>query len=149
MSLVKILRNAYPGDFVPNPTTGGGTTRIDDRGPHDVFPGFCEITVAVRSNDTITLTLHHAPLNDRVHAVVDNLGGRVTHHPNIVIELELPATSNAARFVRELAAAVKSVTRRGERYTEPNWKWIAPRAATSLKEFAKLLGKRSRRPAFG
>ena len=132
-----------------SPATGGGATRIDDRGPHDVYPGFCEITVAVRPDDAVTLTLHHAPLNDRILAVVDNLGGRVTRHPTNVIELDLPATSNAARSVRELAAAVKSVTGRRESYLEPNWKWIVPRTANSLKELAQLLSKRSRWRASG
>lgn len=144
MTLVQAIRTAYPHSSRLDIPTGICTTGIDDRGPHDYFPGFCGITVAVRPDDTLTLTLSHPPLNDAVRTVVGNHGGRVISHPVPVIVLDLPATDDAAGAVRDLAAAIKGVTRRGQRYPERQWVWIAPRTAVSLSKFARHLTRHHR-----
>lgn len=145
MSLVEEVCTAYPHHFRADTPPGGCTTRIDDRGPDDPFWAFCEMTLVVRPDETMTLTLNFPPLNDAVRTVVDDHGGRVMSHPLPAIVLDLPATDDAAPAVRDLAAAIKGVTRRGQRYAEKNWKWISPRTAESLAKFARLLTRHRRR----
>jgi hypothetical protein len=147
MSIVTLLREAYPARLAPDPVTGGITCRVDDRGARDVFPGFCEITLDVRPNGAMTLSLRHPPINDQVRKVLAICRGQEQCRPDPVIELELPPTREAAAIVRALADAIKCVTGRGQRYTEPNWKWLAPRTAGSLRALARHLGRCGRRKA--
>jgi hypothetical protein len=46
-----------------------------------------------------------------------------------------------------LARAIRRVIGRGQRYPDPNWKWICPRTANSLERFARLLARANRQPA--
>jgi hypothetical protein len=144
VTLTETIRAAYPDHFRADTPPGGCTARIDDRGPDDYFWAFCEITVTVHPDETMTLTLSFPPLNDVVRTVVDDYSGRVTSQPTPAIVLDLPAADDAAAAVRDLAAAIKGVTRRGQRYPEKNWKWIAPRTANALKHFAGVLAAAAR-----
>lgn len=144
MCLSKAVRDTYPAAYRPDPDTGGATARIDDEGPSDVRALFCQIIVAVRPDDSFSLTLHNAPFSDEVRAVVGRRGGRALGDPPTVIELDF-LSPRSARAVRELAAAVRGVTARGRRYPNPNWKWVAPRTADSLLRFALLLAEAARR----
>ncbi len=144
MMLVETIRAEYPDHFQADTPPGGCTARIDDRGPDDPFWAFCEMTVVVRPDETMTLTLNFPPLNDAVRTVVDDHGGRVMSQPLPAIVLDLPATDDAAAAVRDLSAAIKGVTRRGQFYPEKNWKWIVPRTAASLTRFARLLTRHHR-----
>ena len=145
MTLVETIRAEYPDHFQADTPPGGCTARIDDRRPIDYFWAFCEIVLEVRPDETMTLTLNFPPLNDEVRTVVDDHGGRVMSHPTPAIVLELPAADDAAAAVRDLAAAIKGVTRRGQRYPEKQWVWLAPRTAASLTRFARLLTRHHRR----
>jgi hypothetical protein len=144
MTLGQTIRNTYPHESRLDPISGCGTCRLDDRGPHDYFDGFCEITVTIRPDEALTLTLRHPPLNDGVRTVVDDHNGRIHSLLVPTIVLNLPATDAAAVAVRDLAVAIKGVTRRGQRYPEKNWKWLAPRTAASLAQFARLLTRHHR-----
>lgn len=144
MMLVETIRAEYPDHFQADTPPGGCTARIDDRRPVDYFWAFCEMVLEVRPDETMTLTLNFPPLNDAVRTVVDNHRGRVMSHPIPAIVLDLPAADDAAAAVHDLAAAIKGVTRRGQRYPEKNWKWIAPRTADSLIRFARVLTRHYR-----
>jgi hypothetical protein len=144
MTLVDTVQQVYTDGCRRNPRGGGCTVRVDDRRPDDYYQSFCTISAIVRPDGTATLTLTHPPLNDGVRVVVDNYGGRVLSSPVPAIDLELPPTDDAAGIVRDLAAAIKAVTRRGQHYPEKNWKWIVPRTAGSLIRFARVLTRHHR-----
>lgn len=144
MTLIETVRAAYPHRSQFEPDSGIVVARIDDRELGDCFPAFCEVVAAVRPDGTCTLTLTHPPLNDGVRAVVEDYEGRVTCTPLPAIRVELPGSGDAIGVVHDLAAAIKGVTRRGQRYPEKNWVWIAPRTARSLSKFASLLTRHYR-----
>lgn len=144
MTLTNALQRAYADRCRQDPRSGEWSFAVDDRRPDDVYPGFCTITAAVRPGGGLTLTLAHPPLNDEVRVAVDDHRGRVQTHPITAVVLDLPAAGSAAAAVRDLAAAIKGVTRKGQRYPEKNWKWIVPRTVGALDRFARLLTRHYR-----
>jgi hypothetical protein len=124
------------------------SVRIDDRQESDVYPGFCEIHVSVQDPDgsSVLLELSPAPHNAEVCEVVERHGGQVTHAP-LGVSVRLSVGPKDARRVRDLARAIRRVIGRGQRYPDPNWKWLCPRTANSLERFARLLARANHQPA--
>lgn len=127
------------------PTGSGASVRIDDRQERDVYPGFCEIQVSAQGpgGSSVLLQLSPAPYNGEVCEVVERLGGQVTQD-SLGATIRLTLRQGDARPVRDLARGIRRMTRRGQRYPDPNWKWICPRIADSLE---RLAGTLSRLPA--
>lgn len=128
---------------------GAGTSvRIDDRQEMDVYPGFCEIHVTAQAADgsSVLLELSPAPYNPEVCEFVEELGGRVTQGSGGAT-IRLPLSHGEAGPIRDLARVIRRVTRRGQRYPDPNWKWICPRTAASLEKLAGVLSRIRRSPA--
>lgn len=144
MTLADTLLHAYAGRCRQDPNSREWTIRVHERGPDDHFWAFCEVTVVLRPDEAMTLSLSFPPLNDEVRRVVEGHHGRVVSHPISSVTLELPAAVDAAAVVRDLAAAIKGVTRRGRTYPEKNWKWIARRTAAALGTFARHLTRHRR-----
>lgn len=148
MNLATFLLAAY-GTRVHRTSFGDGLSiRIDDQSQGDVHLGFCQIHLsAQRSDDTsVLLELSPAPHDAEVEEMVNRHGGHITHG-SIGATIQLPLGPRDARRVRDLARAIRRVTRRGQRYPDPNWKWICPRTADSLERFAELLARARRQPA--
>lgn len=126
--------------------TMGASFRIDDRQERDVYPGFCEIRVTVQDPEgsSALLELSPAPHSAEVGEVVERHGGQVTHE-QFGTTIRLTLVRGDAHRVRDLARAIRRVTRRGQRYSDPNWKWICPRTADSLERFADALSHAGRR----
>jgi hypothetical protein len=125
------------------PIIGSSTSvRIDDRRESDVYPGFCEINVSAQASDGsyLLLELAPAPYNAEIRELVEQHGGQVTQAPGGAT-IRLAVSRGDTRIVRELARAVRRVIRRGQRYPDPNWKWICPRTADSLERFASVMSE--------
>lgn len=146
MSFANELLNACEPRGRGTTTDPGPSFRIDDRQERDVYPGFCEIHITVQDPEgsSALLELSPAPHNLEVCEVVERHGGRVTQGP-LGVTIRLTLSHGAAGCVRELARAIRRVTRRGQRYPDPNWKWICPRTADSLARFADALTHAGRR----
>ncbi|WP_337175095.1 hypothetical protein [Paludisphaera sp.] len=145
-SLADFLLDAYgrPPDDHRDPDRKI-SIRIDDRNGSDVYKRFCEISVTVAcAGDTLLLRLDNPPLGQDLRDFVEKHGGLVKEGGDRTV-IAMNLKSNQARLVRELADAVDRVVGRGRRYPDSNWKWIAPRAAKSLKRLADHL--KSRPPA--
>lgn len=114
--------------------------KIDDGSPRDVYPHHCSIFVRVpdRTGETLTLTLQHCPHSPDLIALVNKHGGTATISEH-GCDIRLNLNANQISTVTSLAIAVSKVTKRGNRYPNPNWKWIGPRTAGSLRRLAKVL----------
>jgi hypothetical protein len=147
MSFAEMLLDAYSPSRGGTRSAPGTSVRIDDRQERDVSPGFCQIHVTVLDPDgaRVLLELSPVPHNAEVGEVVEEHGGQVTHGP-LGATIRLPLGPKDVRRVRDLARAIRRVTRRGQRYPDPNWKWICPRTADSLERFANVLSRAHRRP---
>lgn len=147
MSFADSIVEAYrhPGQ---GPAAGAGTSvRIDDRQERDVYPGFCEIHVTAQAADgsSVLLELSPAPYNPEVCGFVEGLGGQVTQG-SFGATIRLRLSHGDARPIRDLARVIRRVTGRGQRYPDPNWKWICPRTAASLERLAGVLSRLRRSP---
>lgn len=124
----------------------GASFRIDDCQERDFYPGFCEIHVTVQEPEcsSALLELSPAPHNVEVCEVVERHGGQVIQG-QFGTTIRLTLGRGDAHWVRDLARAIRWVTRRGQRYSDPNWKWICLRTADSLERFADALSHAGRR----
>lgn len=120
--------------------------RIDSRTPCDVYPCFCDVDLLIHDLDSnrFELKLRHPPLAEEVRKVVLGHQGEVQEH-RLMNAVRIPLEIDSARpIVLELATAIRAITRRGSKYVDRNWKWICPRTAASLEQFARVLKKASR-----
>ena len=70
--------------------------------------------------------------------LAEDLGGKWQEIPTgRVLTISMDVKSSPT--LRELAKAIRSVTGRGQRYDDSNWKWITRRTADSLERFAQQL----------
>jgi hypothetical protein len=147
MSFAKLVLDACGRSGRGMPTGPGASTRIDDRRESDGYPGFCEIHVSAPAPDgsSVLLELSPAPHNAEVCELVERHGGQI-RQGSLGATIQLSLTFRDARHVRDLARAIRRVTRRGQRYPDPNWKWICPRTADSLERFARLLAQARHQP---
>lgn len=113
--------------------------RIDDEGADDHHAGFCRVWFNIPiDGDTFTLRLENAPHNDDVTALIKAMDGEITKSP-IGTTIIVPLHASNAKFVRDLAKAIRRVTARGQRYSDKNWKWVSRRTADTLERFASIL----------
>lgn len=123
--------------------------RVDHRGPHDVYPYFCSISVTVpdRDGEVLHLTLQHCPAGPEVQELVDELGGTV-HPADFGATITLTLKLSQVPAIRRLAKAIRAVVGRGRSYDDANFRWICPRTADSLVALAKHLAthRAERRP---
>lgn len=139
-NLNTLLREAYGHRQASSVKNGATTIRIDDENADDRYDGFCRIWVNVpdTSDDAFTLELQNAPHNSDVTALVKGVGGEINESP-LVATTKIPLQADDAPFVLKLAKAIRRTTARGQRYPDPNWKWISRRTADALERFAAVL----------
>jgi hypothetical protein len=145
------LRGYLARQYSPRPPASAEATTkvqpisIDDRHAGDVYPAFCQIIVTVpdTADALFLLELHHPPRNTEVDDLVKVKGGRIWQGAAglslVPVSLSIHVRPKDAPFLRKLARAVHRVTGRGRSYTDPNWKWLAPRTAASLERLAQHL----------
>lgn len=138
-SLLDQLAKVYPTQ-VRNQTEGSVLMHIDDRGAGDTYLGFCEIHLKMSNVDAdrFTLVLDNVPFDDDVKAVAEELEG-TWQSTRTGERLSLNLTAFQKADLRRLAVAIRKVVGRGRSYLDKNWKWIAPRTATSLERLTKVL----------
>ena len=110
--------------------------KVDDRNRNDVYTGFCHIhAIFSGSEDKFTLQLINAPLNQEVQELVQQYGGQfVSPGQGEGIQFSLRARDH--QMVVNLARVIHRVIRRGQQYSDRNWRWICPRTADSLERLA-------------
>lgn len=119
--------------------------KIDDETASDHYDGFCRMYVNISDlTDMLALELRNAPHNGAVTALVQSMGGEIDACP-WAATISVRLSRNDAAFVMKLARAIRRTMARGQRYLEPNWKWIAPRTADALERFARCLRKKQLR----
>jgi hypothetical protein len=116
--------------------------RIDDRDPHDVYPGFCHIHLTLEPTDPpkFNLVLENVPYDAGMEALAEELHAawRDTRMGR-TLTLSIPLDEIAV--IRRLAKAVRSVVGRGKHYAYSNWRWIARRITNSLNKLAAVLSR--------
>ena len=130
-------RGVYPS--VPNQETL--TLEIDDQSGFDRYQGFCKIRVVVPNTegDAFDLVMLPAPHSAAVAELVEEIDGEYRdHRDGKQIQLHLTVASGAV-IITGLAKVIQGIIGRGQRYSDPNYKWICPRTANSLNRFAKEL----------
>lgn len=147
MNLTSFLFDVYGSRGRKTDANGGACVQIDDQNQIDIQSGFCQIHVTVQSRESSTalLELSPAPHNGEVSELLHEHGGQLVHG-STGATIRLSVGPRDARRVRDLARAIRRITRRGETYADRNWKWICRRTADSLEQFARVLAdaKRSR-----
>jgi hypothetical protein len=139
MLLQDFVRSHYIAPWL-DPRSLTGAIAIDDQNEGDRFRGFCHIHVEFpsRSASEFTLTLTNVPWDELVAEVAEELDGRWSDIPlGRCVTMKL--TAKNITQLRNLAEAIRKVVGRGRRYLDCNWKWMAPRAADSLKKLADIL----------
>jgi hypothetical protein len=92
------------------------------------------------------MTLENIPTNDEVEEVANELKGEWRENrfgKTLVLALNLKQLAK----INILARAIRRVIGRGARYPDPNWKWMAPRTAESLKRFVRKMKEAKRSSA--
>src|SRR5262249_3516472 len=140
MNLTAYLLDAYATTEGNKKAGDGLCVRLDDQSASDGHRGFCQIHVTAESSASSTVLLELSPVrhNEEVIEVVLRHGGKVAHD-SLGLTIRMPLGPKDARLVRDLARAIRRVVRRGQRYSDSNWKWMCPRTASSLDRFAKHL----------
>lgn len=138
----RILAKAYPNQ-ARNLSGGPIHIRIDDRDGDDIYPGFCDIHLKMPAPEAevFQLIMDNVPFNDEVKSVATTLGGAwnsTRTGERLVLELSV---AEAEEEIIWLAQAIRNVVAKGNRYQDPNWKWIAPRTAKSLKRLASIVSR--------
>jgi len=113
---------------------------VDDEGGSDHYPGFCRISVRVPEPDVdrLFLELLSAPHNEDVAAWVRRRNGKFeTFNDGAAISVWLRADDY--RLIKRLANYIRRVIGKKARYPNPNWRWVAGRAAASLDHLATHL----------
>lgn len=112
--------------------------RIDDCTTSDIHDW--SISVFIPSDlEVFLLQLENVPHNQPLEIVIQNKGGRVYHKPDSQVRLRIPVKFRDVTWLRKLAKSMCNVTGRGQRYFNPNWKWMSSRVADSISEFANHL----------
>lgn len=114
--------------------------KIDDKGPHDVYPFFCNIFARVpdRNDDRLVLTLQNCPCSPEVMSIVERQGGTIRpseHGPTITFAIH----NNHVFTIARLSLAIANLVKSRRKYTNRNWKWICTRTAGSLDRLVKIL----------
>jgi len=129
------LRRTYPAQKRTDDTW---EVRVDDR-ERDVAHEFCNIALVVGEDSThFTLNLYPAPISAGLYENVESLGGTISVF-QLGSSIELELSIKEVTKIRELAKEIRRVVKRGQRYPNPNWKWICRRTANSLDRLASNL----------
>lgn len=115
--------------------------KIDDESKEDVVDMCCQIQAQFddRNSDSFILQLSRVPRDEELESLVQDLGGNWSGDTRWTSVLKLNFTSKDYGTINRLALAIRRVVGRGKQYVNSNWKWVAPRAAQSLKQFAQEL----------
>ena len=143
LSLKLHLFNAYGGfsDKRIKKLEKGKTFIIDDRQERDagsdgLYSYFCTMFATVVEPDELELMLNrNVPVNEKVKEYVRSHGGELTGDAL----LKMCIRSQDSSVLRGLAAAIRTITARGARYSIPSYKYVVPRTADSLERFAAVL----------
>lgn len=111
---------------------------IDDRTSTDRLDILCLIEAVLDETEKFTLTLSNAPVSESVREFVESEGGELSQSAGLGTVLWDLTPADSPR-IRRLADLLPSQGGRGRRYEDPNWKWVCPRAADSLIQFAQHL----------
>lgn len=139
MQLPEFLCQKY-GRKVPLKPNEKVSIAVDDRDKDDVYQGFCSICIDAESpvTDMLQLQLDYPPVDEDVQVTVNEAEGTWKMDG---VHLTLPITYKSAPMLRKLAKTIRRVVGRGKKYSERNWKWIAPRTANSLERLAGYLAE--------
>ena len=136
----KYLFDTYGGfgDKRVKDITKNYSFKIDDQDTDDKHEHFCGIFARVIEGAKFELHLtNNAPLNSKIKRLVKAKGGQSQEGDYKSIEVNL--TSKDYEFVSKLAVEIEGLVARGKKYDNPNWKWLCPRTAKSLRQFSKVL----------
>jgi len=113
--------------------------KIDDQTEHDNHDQFCGVFVRVIDDTNFELDLtNNAPPSPRIKALVESKGGKVqaeSGYSSINVKLTLEDHD----FIEQLSDEIGNLVSPGRKYGDPNWKWLCPRTAVSLRRFADVL----------
>jgi len=115
--------------------------QIDNR-DGDTSSSFCDmdVTVSHHQDNTFTLEMRQAPQDEAVKGLIERNGGHWEPGvPATLINVRMNLKVSDAPLLRKLAKAIRRVTARGQTYPESNWKWVCPRTAEALENFAQNL----------
>jgi hypothetical protein len=136
----KYLFDAYGGfgDKRVKDITKDYSFKLDDQDSSDNHALFCGIFAKVIEGDVFELSLsNNAPINSKIKSIVKSKKGDIQEGQFSSIRITL--TSKDYNFVSELANAIGELVAKGKKYSNPNWKWLCPRTAKSLKRFSEVL----------
>ena len=115
--------------------------KIDDQSENDSQQQFCAIFVRVTGSDRFVLSLsNNAPINPDIATLVESQGGEartIARYSHIEVELSVGDVG----FIRELSSMIRGLVGAGRHHENRDWKWLCPRTADSLDNFANLLSR--------
>jgi len=118
---------------------------IDDRNEGDydakgeLFLWFCAIFAEVKPNDEIKLTLKgNLPRSQEIDELISN-NKSIFELQNDKIDIHISSANYKVLYT--LSNLTSSIVLPGKRYSVPSYKYICPRTASSLVNFADLMGK--------
>lgn len=115
--------------------------RVDDFSESDVGNLFCHIFVYADDNNTIRIEMRtNVPRNEDVENLLKQADATTrTWDDGDSAEVKLEVNVEDTDYLRRLSYAVRGVVAPGAQYPDPNWKWLAPRTASSLEKLADVL----------
>ncbi len=123
--------------------------KIDDENSGDVSYLFCQIHARLPDphGKEIILTFDKAPFGLAARELIIERDGTIEETwlgPIVTLPIDIKSIS----FLRKLARTVRNTVGHNRSYADPNWKWLCPRTATSLEQFADIvMAYRSKRRA--
>jgi hypothetical protein len=138
-TLLSRLADAYPNQ-ARNLTEVPIHLRVDDRDGKDVYAAFCDIHLKVVNPEIgqYLLMLDNVPFDDEVATIAESLRG-TWQSTRSGERLTLDFESGELDQIKRLANAIRKVVGRGKSYLDRNWRWIAPRTASSLERLQRVL----------
>ena len=126
--------------------------KIDDQTDGDNHDRFCGIFVRVIDDANFELDLtNNAPTSPKIKELVESKRGEVQAESDYG-SINVTLTLDDHIFIERLSNEIDRLIAPGRKYTDPNWKWLCPRTAESLRQFAGVLksyqGKERKRKRF-
>jgi hypothetical protein len=132
--LSRFLVDAYSGGSGrATEGTAEVAVKIEDQTAGD--RGLCRLIATVVGPDTSNLQLTNCPMTDELRAFARSCTG-LAADTGIDNAIQLRLSVKQVGVIRKLASIIRRTVGRGRRYQDPNWKWICPRTADSLEQFA-------------
>lgn len=137
--LAVFLRAAYGGRTQSTSDDPSQVTaKVDDEAADD--RGHCQIHVTTTSPTAFDLQLTNCPMTCDLREFIDSHCGKIDES-RTDSEVEMELSVRQITVIRKLARLIRNTVGRGQRYPNPNWKWICPRTANSLDRFADNLAQ--------